>query len=119
MPEERKLKYVPSKEDVAKVLLAAEPEVQDYLVAIMNTMARVGEINLSGDSPWVFPSPRTSRPITPPYQLVPDFERRAFGLTDDDGEKTRINERLDLIVRRYLFYPFERRLILGSWHLCP
>ncbi len=45
MPVERKLKYIPSKEDVAKVLLAAEPEVQDYLVAIMNTLARVGEIN--------------------------------------------------------------------------
>ena len=45
MPVDRKLKYVPSKEDVAKVLLAAAPEAQDYLVAIMDTMARVGEIN--------------------------------------------------------------------------
>jgi integrase len=45
MPVERKLKYVPSKEDVAKVLLAADPEAQDYLIAIMDTMARVGEIN--------------------------------------------------------------------------
>ena len=45
MPVDRKLKYVPPKEDVAKVLLAADPEVQDYLVAIMDTMARVGEIN--------------------------------------------------------------------------
>lgn len=45
MPVDRKLKYVPPKEDVSQVLLAAEPEVQDYLVAIMDTMARVGEIN--------------------------------------------------------------------------
>jgi integrase len=45
MPVDRKLKYVPSREDVAKVLLAADPEVQDYLVAILDTMARVGEIN--------------------------------------------------------------------------
>jgi len=45
MPVEHKLKYVPPKEDVAKVLLAAEPEVQDYLVATMDTLARVGEIN--------------------------------------------------------------------------
>ena len=45
MPVERRLKYVPSKEDVAKVLLAADPEVQDYLVAIMDTMGRMGEIN--------------------------------------------------------------------------
>jgi integrase len=45
MPVERKLKYVPPKEDVAKVLLAADPDTQDYLVAIKETMARVGEIN--------------------------------------------------------------------------
>lgn len=45
MPVEKKLRYVPSKEDVAKVLLAADPDTQDYLIAIINTMARVGEIN--------------------------------------------------------------------------
>jgi integrase len=45
MPVDRKLRYVPSKEDVSKVLLAADPDAQDYLVAIMDTMARVGEIN--------------------------------------------------------------------------
>ena len=45
MPVERRLKYVPSKEDVAKVLLAADPDVQDYLVAIVDTMGRMGEIN--------------------------------------------------------------------------
>jgi integrase len=45
MPVEKKVKYIPSKEDVAKVLLAAEPETQDYLVAIKETMARMGEIN--------------------------------------------------------------------------
>ncbi|MFA4902820.1 MAG: tyrosine-type recombinase/integrase [Desulfobaccales bacterium] len=45
MPVERKLRYVPSKEDVARVLLAADPDSQDYLVAIMDTMGRVSEIN--------------------------------------------------------------------------
>jgi integrase len=45
MPVERRLKYVPSKEDVAKVLLAANMDVQDYLVAIMDTMGRMSEIN--------------------------------------------------------------------------
>jgi integrase len=40
-----KIKDLPSKEDVAKVILAAEPETQDYLVAIKETMARMGEIN--------------------------------------------------------------------------
>jgi integrase len=45
MPVEKKIKYIPSKEDVAKVLLAAEPETQDYLVAIKETMARMSEIN--------------------------------------------------------------------------
>ena len=45
MPVERRMKFIPSKEDVAKVLLVAEPETQDYLVAIKETMARVSEIN--------------------------------------------------------------------------
>ncbi|WP_449244185.1 tyrosine-type recombinase/integrase [Desulfobacca acetoxidans] len=45
MPVEKKLKYIPSKEDVAKVLLAANPNTQDYLMTIKETMARVGEIN--------------------------------------------------------------------------
>ena len=42
---EKKIKYIPSKEDVAKVLLAADPDTQDYLVAIKETMGRMGEIN--------------------------------------------------------------------------
>ena len=45
MPIERRLKYVPSKEDVAKVLLAADPDTQDYLLVICETMARMGEVN--------------------------------------------------------------------------
>lgn len=45
MPVEKRVKYIPSKEDVAKVLLAADPDTQDYLIAIKETMARVGEIN--------------------------------------------------------------------------
>jgi len=45
MPVEKKIKYIPSKEDVAKVLLAADPDTQDYLVAIKETMGRMGEIN--------------------------------------------------------------------------
>ena len=45
MPVEKRVKYIPSKEDVAKVLLAADPDTQDYLFAIKETMARVGEIN--------------------------------------------------------------------------
>jgi integrase len=45
MPVEKKIKYIPSKEDVAKVLLAADTNTQDYLVAIKETMGRMGEIN--------------------------------------------------------------------------
>lgn len=45
MPVEKKIKYIPSKEDVAKVLLVADPDTQDYLGAIKETMARMGEIN--------------------------------------------------------------------------
>jgi integrase len=39
MPVEKKIK------DVAKVLLVADPDTQDYLMAIKETMARMGEIN--------------------------------------------------------------------------
>jgi integrase len=45
IPVERKIKYIPSKDDVAKVLLVADPNTQDYLIAIMDTMGRMGEIN--------------------------------------------------------------------------
>jgi integrase len=45
LPVERRLRYIPPKEDIAKVLLAADPDTQDYLLAIIDTLARVGEIN--------------------------------------------------------------------------
>lgn len=45
LPIENKMKYVPSKEDVLKVIMAAAPDTKDYLFAIQETMARVGEIN--------------------------------------------------------------------------
>ena len=45
LPIDKKLKYVPPKEDVLKVLLAADIETKDYLYAIKETMARVSEIN--------------------------------------------------------------------------
>ena len=45
MPVERRLKYIPSQRDVSEVILAADPDTRDYLIAIIDTMARVGEIN--------------------------------------------------------------------------
>jgi len=45
LPVEKKIKYVPSKEDALKVIMAAAPDTKDYLLAIRETMARVGEIN--------------------------------------------------------------------------
>jgi len=44
-PVEKKVKYVPSKEDVLKVIMAADPEAQNYLWTILETMGRMGEIN--------------------------------------------------------------------------
>jgi len=44
-PVEKKIKYVPPKEDVIRVILAADPDTQDYLWAIALTMARMSEIN--------------------------------------------------------------------------
>ena len=45
LPVEKKIKYVPPKEDALKVIMAADPDTKDYLVTIRDTMARVGEIN--------------------------------------------------------------------------
>ena len=44
-PIEKKEKYVPPKEDVIKVVMAADLDTQDYLWTIICTMGRVGEIN--------------------------------------------------------------------------
>lgn len=43
--EERKERYVPSLEDVLKVIMVASPEMQDYLWILKETMGRMGEIN--------------------------------------------------------------------------
>lgn len=44
-PIEKKEKYVPSQVDIDKVISLASPEMSDYLWAIRETFARVGEIN--------------------------------------------------------------------------
>ncbi len=44
-PVEKKVKYVPSNEDIDKVIAVADPDTQDYLWTIRETMARVSEVN--------------------------------------------------------------------------
>lgn len=44
-PVEKKIKYVPPKEDVLKVISAADPDTQDYLWIMSLTMGRMSEIN--------------------------------------------------------------------------
>ena len=44
-PVEKKLKYIPPKKDVFKVILAADPDTQDYLWTLALTMGRMSEIN--------------------------------------------------------------------------
>jgi integrase len=44
-PVKRKKKYIPPKADVEKVLASARPRERNYLLAIINSLARVGEIN--------------------------------------------------------------------------
>jgi integrase len=44
-PVEKRIKYIPPIEDIDKVISCAAPDVQDYLWAIRDTMARVDEIN--------------------------------------------------------------------------
>ena len=45
LPVEKGIKYVPPKHDVFGVILAAEPDTQDYLWTIALTMGRMSEIN--------------------------------------------------------------------------
>ena len=45
LPIEKKVKYVPPKEDVLKVIMAAKPDDQDYLYCMKETLGRMGEIN--------------------------------------------------------------------------
>ena len=44
-PVEKKVKYVPNNEDIDKVIAVADPDTQDYLWTIRETMARVSEVN--------------------------------------------------------------------------
>ncbi|MBF0227593.1 MAG: site-specific integrase, partial [Desulfobacterales bacterium] len=46
IPIEKRIKYVPSIEDVNKILAIANSDVQDYLITIIDTMGRMSEINL-------------------------------------------------------------------------
>jgi integrase len=45
LPVQKTVKRIPSRADVLKVILAADPDTQDYLYCIRETMARVSEIN--------------------------------------------------------------------------
>ena len=45
LPVEKRLKYIPLLEDIFAVIGMADPATQDYLWAIRETMARVGEVN--------------------------------------------------------------------------
>jgi len=45
MPVEKKVKYVPSSHDIDKVIQVADPDTQDYLWVLRETMARVSEVN--------------------------------------------------------------------------
>jgi len=45
VPVEKRLKYVPKPEDIDKIIALADPDTQDYLWVIRETMARVSEVN--------------------------------------------------------------------------
>lgn len=44
-PMDKKRKYIPTLQDIERVILMADPDTQDYLRIIQDTLARVGEIN--------------------------------------------------------------------------
>ncbi|MEW5804862.1 MAG: site-specific integrase [bacterium] len=45
LPLDKKVKYIPPKEDVLKVIMAADSDTQDYLFVVKETMGRISEIN--------------------------------------------------------------------------
>ena len=45
LPVEKRLKYMPPKEDVLRVTMVGDPETQDYLWTVKETMARISEVN--------------------------------------------------------------------------
>jgi integrase len=45
LPVEKTEKYIPSGDDIDRVIAAADPDTQDYLWAIRETMGRMSEIN--------------------------------------------------------------------------
>jgi integrase len=45
LPIEKKIKYVPPSQDIDKIINVADPDTQDYLWTVRETMARVSEIN--------------------------------------------------------------------------
>ena len=45
VPEDEKISYIPSPEDIDKVIEVADQDVQDYLITIRDSLGRMGEIN--------------------------------------------------------------------------
>jgi len=45
LPIKKKFKYIPPSQDIDKLIQAADPETQDYLWCVRETMARISEIN--------------------------------------------------------------------------
>ncbi len=45
LPVEKRVRHMPSPDDVDRVIAVADPETQDYLWCIRDTMARMSEIN--------------------------------------------------------------------------
>jgi integrase len=45
LPVDKKIKHVPRSEDIAKVIAVADPDTQDYLWTLRETLGRMGEIN--------------------------------------------------------------------------
>ena len=45
LPIEKRVKYIPSTQDVLKVIMSADPDTQDYLWTLKETLGRISEIN--------------------------------------------------------------------------
>ena len=96
MPIEKELKYVPTNEDIDKVIDAADPDTQDYLWTIRETMARVGkvnrmtwkDVNLNGKFVILYTRKKAGGHLTPPKipmtQKLHEVLKRRYNNRDSD-----------------------------------
>ena len=102
-PVEKKIKYVPPKEDVLRVIVVADPDIQDYLWTIALTLGRMSEINRL-----------TWQDVNFKERYVILFTRKKKGGHSTPRKVPMTKKLFDLLSRRY--EKREKRLPWVFWH---